>query len=210
MSDLHPELTSTHTDRLRVITASYNGDQAVVRNALQHIEGEVRMSALTGLHRMDLLDDGTLQHFVTDAASDVRRTVAQLAAQYPGVDIVTLLDDHDVFVAEMAGWALGEREAVTEPELEALIRASESAREPIVREAATAALGAIGDERGLPAILRACNDKPAIRRRAVLALAPFEGELVDEALNRALTDHDWQVRQNAEDMLRPRDGAGDD
>jgi HEAT repeat protein len=69
-----------------------------------------------------------------------------------------------------------------------------------VREAAVAALGAIGDDRGLAAILTATKDKPAVRRRAVLALAPFEGPDVDAALARALTDPDWQVRQAAEDL----------
>ena len=71
----------------------------------------------------------------------------------------------------------------------------------MVREAAIAALGAIGDERGLPAILAGCADKPAIRRRAVLALAPFAGPEVDAALAGALVDRDWQVRQAAEDLL---------
>jgi hypothetical protein len=37
----------------------------------------------------------------------------------------------------------------------------------------------------------------------VLALAPFEGPDVDAALARALEDRDWQVRQAAEDLLRP-------
>ena len=45
--------------------------------------------------------------------------------------------------------------------------------DPLVRESSVAALGAIGDDRGLDAILGATTDKPAIRRRAVLALAPF-------------------------------------
>ena len=45
--------------------------------------------------------------------------------------------------------------------------------DPLVREAAVAALGAIGDDRGLDAILAATEDRPAVRRRAVLALAPF-------------------------------------
>ena len=70
-----------------------------------------------------------------------------------------------------------------------------------MREAAVAALGALGDEAGLPAILTATQDKPAVRRRAVLALAPFQGPDVDAALQRALNDHDWQVRQAAEDLL---------
>jgi len=40
-----------------------------------------------------------------------------------------------------------------------------------------------------------------VRRRAVLALAPFDGPEVDEALRTALEDRDWQVRQAAEDLL---------
>ena len=70
----------------------------------------------------------------------------------------------------------------------------------IAREAAVAALGAIGDSDGLPAILTACTDKPAVRRRAVLALAPFDGPEVEAAVDRALTDRDWQTRQAAEDL----------
>jgi HEAT repeat protein len=64
-----------------------------------------------------------------------------------------------------------------------------------------AALGAIGDEAGLEAILAATTDKPAVRRRAVIALAPFEGQNVDAVLQRALEDRDRQVRQAAEDLL---------
>ena len=71
-----------------------------------------------------------------------------------------------------------------------------------MRESAVAALGAIGDERGLAAIIAACDDKPAVRRRAVLALAPFDGDEVDATIERALADRDWQVRQAAEDLRR--------
>ncbi len=53
---------------------------------------------------------------------------------------------------------------------------------------------------GLPAVLVACSDRAAVRRRAVLALAPFAGDEVDAALARALDDKDWQVRQAAEDL----------
>ena len=63
------------------------------------------------------------------------------------------------------------------------------------------ALGAIGDVDGLPAILAATTDKATVRRRAVIALAPFEGPEVDAALEAARTDRDWQVRQAAEDQL---------
>jgi HEAT repeat protein len=69
-----------------------------------------------------------------------------------------------------------------------------------------AALGAIGDERGLPAVLAGCADAPAIRRRAVLALAPFDGSEVEAAIDAALTDRDWQVRQAADDLRRAASG----
>ncbi len=63
-----------------------------------------------------------------------------------------------------------------------------------------AALGAIGDPMHLAPVLAATRDRPAIRRRAVLALAAFEGPDVEAAIQRALTDTDWQVRQAAQDL----------
>ena len=72
-----------------------------------------------------------------------------------------------------------------------------------MREAAVAALGAIGDPVGLPAVLAALAERATIRRRAVLALAAFEGPEVDAALRRALDDRDRQVRQAAEDLVSP-------
>jgi HEAT repeat protein len=86
--------------------------------------------------------------------------------------------------------------------VERLVELAATADDPLVRESAVAALGAIGDPRGLTAIIAACADKPAVRRRAVLALAPFEGPDVDVAIENALVDRDWQVRQAAEDLRR--------
>src|SRR5438105_422941 len=73
--------------------------------------------------------------------------------------------------------------------------------DPNARAAAVAVEGAQGDPATLPAVLGACDDKPAIRRRAVLALAAFEGDGVEARLHAALQDPDWQVRQAAEDLL---------
>ncbi len=84
--------------------------------------------------------------------------------------------------------------------LSALADVTRGHRDALAREAAVAALGALGDPDALPAILEACRDKPAVRRRAVLALAPFDGPEVDAAITAALTDRDWQVRQAAEDL----------
>jgi len=109
-------------------------------------------------------------------------------------------------VVEVAAWASGEHERVGDDELAALIGLAGGAPDPLVREAAVAALGAIGDDRGLDAILAATGDRPAIRRRAVLALAPFvapdheRATDVAAALAGAAEDRDWQVRQAAEDV----------
>jgi len=64
-----------------------------------------------------------------------------------------------------------------------------------------AALGAIGDPAGLPAVLAALGDKPTVRRRATVALAAFEGPEAESGLRRSLADRDWQVRQVAEILL---------
>jgi HEAT repeat protein len=190
--------------RLAVVLAGMNGDTDTARSALLSEVGSIRASALVALHRLNALDANTLQNGVTDSDTDVRYRVAELAAHFPDVNIVPLLTDSDVYVAEMAAWAFGERDTRSDDELTALITTATNDERPLVREAAVAALGAIGDQRGLQAILAACSDKPAVRRRAVLALAPFEGDDVDAALTRALEDRDWQVRQNAEDLLKVR------
>ena len=48
---------------------------------------------------------------------------------------------------------------------------------------------------------RALDDKPAIRRRAAIALAGFDDPAATEGLRRCLEDRDWQVRQAAEVLL---------
>ena len=192
-------------ERFAVIQSGFNGDIATAQAGLSSSQADVRASALRSLHRLNELTSEQLQIAIADTASEVRRTAAEFAAPFHDVSIHHLIDDADVFVAEMAAWSLGERVPVTDEELQHLIDRTTSHEEPVVREACAAALGSIGDERGLPAILQACEDKPAVRRRAVLALAPFEGEEVDAALQKALEDRDWQVRQNAEILIHPRD-----
>ncbi len=124
---------------------------------------------------------------------------ASTDAMLPG--LLARLDDRDVTVVEAAAWALGELGDAAAPAVERLAALVGEHRDPLVREAAVAALGALGDRRGLPAVLTGCGDVPAVRRRAVLALAPFDGPAVDAALERARADRDWQVRQAAEDLL---------
>jgi HEAT repeat protein len=156
---------------------------------------------------------------IADAAVAVRRRAAELAPPLAArrdaaafvPPLVARLADADVTVVVAAAWALGElaEPARTQGATGALAAVVTDHADALAREAAVAALGAIGDPAGLPAVLHACGDKPAVRRRAVLALAPFEGPEVDAALAAALTDRDWQVRQAAEDLQAPDSGAGD-
>lgn len=194
--------------RIAVIRAGFAGDTATARGALGDSDHMVRVSALRALSRASSLNDTILEAALGDDSAEVRRAAVELASRHT-VPIVDRLRDDDVFVAEMTAWSIGERTQPTSDEIEALVDCATSHPEAIVREACAAALGSIGDERGLPAILAACNDKPAVRRRAVLALAPFEGPEVDAALAKALNDRDWQVRQNAEDLVNPRLTQGD-
>jgi len=142
-----------------------------------------------------------------DAEPAVRRRAAELTpgvTDPPARSLLPLLADADALVAESAAWAAGEVAwgAASRRRIVGALVAAATHADPLVREAAVAALGAVGDPAGLPAILAACADRPAVRRRAVLALAPFDGPEVEAAIARALDDADWQTRQAAEDLAR--------
>lgn len=190
--------------RVEVITAGFAGNVETVRAGLSSTDAGTRVSALRGLARTGALSDADIAASLGDDHWDVRRTAVELAATHPDVDVRPLLHDDDVFVAEMAAWCIGERPGANDGEITALVECTTSHGEALVREACAAALGSIGDPRGLGAILAACTDKPTVRRRAVLALAPFDDPRAEAALRTALEDRDWQVRQNAEDILNPR------
>lgn len=195
--------TGEGVERLRtVIVAGHRGRADVALDHLSDPDPDVRAAALSALDRTGALDDDRLTAMFGDPAPAVRRRAIELAARRPGLDLLVPLGDDDATVVELAAWACGEHEEVGDAVLDRLIELATGADVQLVRESAAAALGAIGDPRGLPAILVACEDKPHVRRRAVLALAPFEGPEVDAAIERALADRDWQVRQAAEDLRR--------
>jgi len=185
-----------------VIVAGHRGDTALATRALGDPEPDVRAAAIGALERIGALTGEHVTAAFGDSAPVVRRRAAEAAGGLPGVSLAPLLDDADATVVEVAAWACGEQERVADDVLARLITLASDHTEPLVREAAAAALGAIGDERGLAAIIAACADKPNVRRRAVLALAPFDGPGVDAALAAAANDRDWQVRQAAEDLAR--------
>ncbi|MBV8462832.1 MAG: HEAT repeat domain-containing protein [Acidimicrobiales bacterium] len=188
--------------RRAVALAGHLGDIPRARQALEDESSSVRSTGLGALDRLDALHDEEVTAALSDPSPAVRRRAAELAARRPGVEIGLLLEDDDPGVVEMTAWALGERRDPTATAaLADLARVHGGHEDPLCREAAVAALGAIGDPAGLPAVIAALDDKPAVRRRAAVSLAAFSGAEADQALRRCLADRDWQVRQVAEDLL---------
>lgn len=184
--------------------AGHVGDEATARLLLTDPDAKVRATALGALHRLGALGVADLDVALADPSAAVRRRAVSIAATIPGDQppvLLGLLDDPDPVVAETAAWACGERQPPEPDAGTALARIATSHPEHLVREAAVAAIGAVGDPAGLPAVLSALDERATIRRRAVVALAAFDGPEVDAALRRALDDRDRQVRQAAEDLL---------
>jgi len=199
---MEPENGSVIDHRRDVARAGHTGNRTTAREGLADPAGTVRCTALGALDRLGGLTDHDLVRAIGDPAPEVRRRACELAATRQGVDLIGALADSDAGVAEMAAWAAGEQGA--QAAVPALVRMSSAGTghaDPLCREAAVAAIGAIGDPQGLAAVLDALGDKPAVRRRAAVALAAFDGPEVDGALRRCLSDRDWQVRQVAEDLL---------
>ena len=197
---------------------------------LGDVDGPTRASALSGLARQSQLHPADLGAALEDDDGPVQRMGLALAATPkmmnpikgaepppPTADdirfdaaLLRLLRRSDNTLAEAAAWALGERHTLPDdadadrPELVAIVTelADVAGQHPdaMCREAAVAALGSIGHPLGRPAAVAAMTDKATVRRRAVIALAAFDGPDVDLALSKATLDRDWQVRQAAEDL----------
>ena len=179
----------------------------------------MRASALQALQRAGGLGSNDLVAALDDPEPAVRMAALELAASRSDVPVDTtaaLLDDHDHRVVEAAAWTCGEKvsagapapgdpapDRVTgdpAPVVDALDRIARNHSDPLCRESAIAALGAIAHPGGLPAVLAGLDDRPEVRRRAVIALAPFDGPEVEAALARASTDRDRQVRAAAAEL----------
>jgi HEAT repeat protein len=193
-----------------MVLAGHHGDAAAARHGLADPEPVVRAAALGALARCGALTPADAARLLLDPSPAVRRRAATEAPATAGrgrrsalpAALRHALADPDPLVVEAACWALGElgdRPAVAA--LSALAAPEGGHHDPRCREAAVAALGAVGDPAGLAAVLGALDDKPAVRRRATVALAAFEGPEVEAGLWRGAADRDWQVRQVAEVLL---------
>lgn len=198
------------TDRRRsAAVAGHRRDVATLRALANDDDAGVRATVFGALKRADALTASDLGAGIGDPDAVVRIRAAELVAELQGggvaadVALIDLLDDPDPTVVEVAAWASGEREPAEAGAVARLAELATTAEDALIRESAVASLGSLQDPAGLPAILAATRDKATVRRRAVLALSPFDGPEVDEAYERALVDRDWQVRQAAEDLTSP-------
>lgn len=196
-------MTTSAERRRAAALAGHRSDPATARGLLSDPEPAVRATALGALARLAALTPDDLAAAFVDPAAAVRRRAAELAASQAGGSLISLLDDPDASVVEVAAFALGERRPPEDGAVQALSALVTGHDDPLCRESAVAALGSLSDPAGLPAILAATEDKATVRRRAIIALAPFDGPEVDAALARARSDRDRQVRQSAEDLTGP-------
>jgi HEAT repeat protein len=193
--------------RRHMITAGHSGQDERARQGLADPDAEVQAAALGALARLGALTVPDIAYALTAGPVAVRRRATDAALSVRGrgsrSSLYALLEkslaDPDPLVVVGAAWFLAERRVTGAViALATTARAHDDVR---CREAAVAALGAIGDPDGLPAVIDALEDKPTVRRRATVALAGFDDPRAEPALRRAAEDRDWQVRQAADELM---------
>ena len=145
--------------RRRVTAAGHRGDAVLARRGLADPDESVQVAALGALARLGELTRATSRRARAAArsrcaAGPSRRPRPCAAAGSRSVLPVTVtaaLGDPDPLVVVGAAWFLAERRH--RPAVPALARPAAEHDDMRCREAAVAALGAIGDPAGLPAVL---------------------------------------------------------
>ena len=192
-----------------LVVAAHRRDGSADDFVLAHLDDPTprsRVLALRAAHRRALATPELWCHALDDGDATVRREALAMIADARSHDatlldaVVARLGDDDPLVVDAAAFALGELLLVDG--VDALIVVATTHDDARCRESAIAALGAIGDDRARAAIMGALDDKPAVRRRAIVALANFEGPDIEAALARAAEDRDWQVRAAVDQLGR--------
>lgn len=217
--------------RRSIAEAGWNDVGSVDPQHLAADDEVLRTTTLAALSRAGHLSIPQLVAALADGSARVRSRAMRLVVERwddelaGRVDLRALLDEPDDTVLEVACHVAGECSGPDPSVVDALAAIAREHHDPLCRESAAAALGAvvgrIDDDdataapvvaAALEAVLVACRDRATVRRRAVLALAAFDDPRAAEELRRALTDVDWQVRQAAEDLLddTPLDDAPGD
>jgi len=195
-----------------LVRAAFSQDEAdtsLLTSALSSLAPRARVLALRGLARQRRLTDEHLGRALSDDADEVIHEALALLAHESELgqgltgQLLELLGHANPLVVEAAIFAAGERELAEalEPLID-LVLTHDDAR---CRESGVVALGQLAVDEAKPAILSAMKDKPTVRRRAVVALASFEGDDIEEALDQASEDRDWQVRSAVEQLRRDED-----
>jgi HEAT repeat protein len=193
--------------RRRVTIAGHRGDAALARQGLTDPDQGVQVAALGALARLGALKAADVESALADGTPALRRRAVEVAPAARGIGtrsslpraVTGALGDPDPLVVVGAAWFLAERHI--RPAVPLLAATATEHGDARCREAAVAALGAIGDVAGLPAVLAALGDSPTVRRRATVALAGFDDPRVTPALRASAGDRDWQVRQAADELL---------
>ena len=142
--------------RLEAVVAGHRGEAEVAERLLCDSDAAVRAAALGALARCGELDVAQVRRALADDAAAVRCRAAELAPAE--VELVGLLGDPDASVVEAAAAALGERDRDPGP-VEELCQVARGHDDPLCRESAVAALGAIAA--GLDADAEAVADAGA-------------------------------------------------
>lgn len=193
---------------LRASFQPTDAGRALLEESLHSTVLRHRVLAVRGLVRLHLMTLEQWRQVLRDPDPAVRRDALEQLAHAPLEDVgifetvIELLEDSDALVVDAAAFALGEHAHVGG--VERLCVVAKDHDDARCRESAIASLGAIGDDRAREVILNALHDKAPIRRRAIVALANFEGPDIEAALESASEDRDWQVR-SAVTQLRDDD-----
>ena len=138
----------------------------------------------------------------TDPEASVRRVAAWGLADHARYEAATAAlvsaatTDADMQVREMAVWALAE--ARPTPEVRRALTAAAASQDPSLRRTAIWALGNVGDEASLDAVLPALkSDDAKVRAMAAWAIGSMEPDKAPAPLLSALQDSDSKVRRTA-------------